>query len=603
MSDIISRKDLDFLLFDCLDVEKLTEHEYFNGHNRETFEAVIDTAIRIAREKFEPHAAKLDHDPPRFDGTQVQIIEEVAEAVDAFVEAGFLRAVFDVEQGGMQLPYSVAQAFMAVFYAANCSTAGYPLLTLAAANLLDTHATEDQKRLFLEPMLEGRFFGTMCLSEPQAGSSLTDITTVAEPIGDGRYKIRGNKMWISGGEHELSENIVHLVLAKIPGGPAGVKGISLFIVPRYRLGESGKSAESNDVELIGLNHKMGFRGTVNTALNFGENDDCVGWLVGEEHYGLRYMFHMMNEARVGVGLGATMLGHAGFQHSLKYARDRRQGRSITDKNPASEPVAIIEHADVRRMLLAQKAATEGALMLGLYCARLIDESVVVEAGGDLESGEETGLLLELLTPIAKAWPSEFCLEANKLAIQVMGGYGYSSEYPVERLYRDNRLNAIHEGTNGIQALDLLGRKVTMKNGAALQALLGRVNATIAEAKERPELVETAKSLEVACGQAASATMALTAAAMEGKVDLFLANASVYLEMLGHVVIAWMWLMQAVVAHDQLAGDVDEEREAFLRGKLQACQYFFRWELPKVKRQSEFLGTLDDTTLSMKAEWF
>lgn len=603
MSDIIKRKDLDFLLFDCLNVEALTEFEYFSSHNRETFEAVLDTAIRIATEKFEPHAAKLDHQPPSFDGEKVQIIEEVAEAVDAFIEAGFLQAVFDFEQGGMQLPYSVAQAFMAVFYAANCSTAGYPLLTLAAANLLNTHATEEQKRLFLEPMLAGRFFGTMCLSEPQAGSSLTDLTTVAAPIGDGRYKIRGNKMWISGGEHELSENIVHLVLAKIPGGPAGVKGISLFIVPKYRLDESGKSAESNDVELIGLNHKMGFRGTVNTALNFGENGDCVGWLVGEEHYGLRYMFHMMNEARVGVGLGATMLGHAGYQHSLKYARDRRQGRPITDKDPSSEPVAIIEHADVRRMLLAQKAATEGALMLGLYCARLLDESSLARAGETLKNSEETELLLELLTPIAKAWPSEFCLEANKLAIQVLGGYGYSSEYPVERLYRDNRLNAIHEGTNGIQALDLLGRKVTMKNGAALKVLLKRVNTTIEEAASRPPLEESAQALKAACGQVAGATMALTAAAMEGKVDLFLANASVYLEMLGHVVIAWMWLMQAVLAHDQLNEDITQEREAFLRGKLQASQYFFRWELPKVKRQSEFLSTLDDTTLAMQTEWF
>ncbi|MFW6058423.1 MAG: acyl-CoA dehydrogenase family protein, partial [Persicimonas sp.] len=506
MSDIIDRKDLDFLLYDCLDVEELTDHDYFADHNRQTFQAIIDTAIRMGREKFEPHAAKLDRQPPSFDGEQVHIIEEVAEAVDAFAEAGFLRASFDAEQGGMQLPYSITQAFMAVFYAANCSTAGYPLLTLAAANLLATHGSDEQKARFLEPMLEGRFFGTMCLSEPQAGSSLTDITTVAEPVasesmGEGRYKIRGNKMWISGGDHDLGDNIVHLVLAKVPGGPAGVKGISLFIVPKYRLDEQGEPAESNDVALTGLNHKMGFRGTINTALNFGENDDCIGWLVGEEHHGLRYMFHMMNEARVGVGLGATMLGHAGYQHSLEYAKQRRQGRPAADKDPTAEPVAIIEHADVRRMLLAQKAATEGALMLGLYCARLIDEVTLAEEEGDDERADGTRLLLELLTPIAKAWPSEFCLEANKLAIQVMGGYGYSSEYPVERLYRDNRLNAIHEGTNGIQALDLLGRKVTMKNGAALRLLLGRVNDAIGRAKQRPELAETAAALETAVGQA------------------------------------------------------------------------------------------------------
>ncbi|QDG53053.1 acyl-CoA dehydrogenase [Persicimonas caeni] len=604
MSDIIDRRDLDFLLYDCLHVDQLTEHPYFADHNRQTFEAVVDTAIRIARDKFEPHAAKLDREPPSFDGDRVHIIPEVAEAIEAFTEAGFLSASFDADDGGMQLPYSIAQAYMAVFYAANCATAGYPLLTLAAANLLATHATDEQKERFLEPMLQGRFFGTMCLSEPQAGSSLTDIETVAEPLGAGRYKIRGNKMWISGGDHELGENIVHLVLAKIPGGPPGVKGISLFIVPKMRLDDAGNPAEPNDVSLTGLNHKMGFRGTINTALNFGENDDCIGWLVGEEHQGLRYMFHMMNEARIGVGLGATMLGHAGYQHSLEYAKERPQGRPAADKDPTSEPVPIIEHADVRRMLLAQKAATEGALMLGLFCARLVDDIKLAEVDEDTERAEQTSLLLDLLTPIAKAWPSEHCLEANKLAIQVMGGYGYSSEYPVERLYRDNRLNAIHEGTNGIQALDLLGRKVTMKNGAALQLLLGRVNADIERARQTPELVELADALETATQQAAKATMTLTGAAMQGKVDLFLANASVYLEMLGHIVIAWMWLQQATIAHNQLDEDgLDTAREQFLHGKLQAARYFFRWELPKVARHSELLSSLDDTTLSMQPEWF
>jgi butyryl-CoA dehydrogenase len=611
MSDIIDRRDLDFLLYDCLDVEALTDHDYFAGHSRETFEATIDTAIRIARDKFEPHAAKLDREPPSFDGERVHIISEVGEAIDAFTEAGFLGASFKADVGGMQLPYSIAQAFMAVFYAANCSTAGYPLLTVAAANLLATHGTDAQKQRFLAPMLQGRFFGTMCLSEPQAGSSLTDIETVAHPIDDERYKIRGTKMWISGGDHSLGDNIVHLVLAKVPGGPAGVKGISLFIVPKFRLdasgrGESAEPAEPNDVELTGLNHKMGFRGTINTALNFGENDDCIGWLVGEEHHGLRYMFHMMNEARIGVGLGATMLGHAGYLHSLEYAKQRPQGRPNTAKDPTADPVAIIEHADVRRMLLFQKSVTEGALMLELYCARLIDEVRIstAEAATDEAAAEraaETELLLDLLTPIAKAWPSEFCLEANKLAIQVMGGYGYSSEYPVERLYRDNRLNSIHEGTTGIQALDLLGRKVTMKNGAALQLLLSRVNDAVARAKEVPQLDEFADALQTATGQAAGATMALTGAAMEGEVDLFLANASVYLEMMGHIVIAWMWLEQALVAQTQL--DEGSSREDFLRGKLHACRYFFRWELPKVERHSELLSSLDDTTLSMEPSWF
>ncbi|MGM0557050.1 MAG: acyl-CoA dehydrogenase [Myxococcota bacterium] len=603
MSDVIDRRDLEFFLYDCLDLDELPEHDYFAGHDRESFDVIIDTAIRIAREKFEPHAGELDENEPTFDGENVHIIPEVSEAIEAFNEAGFLRASFDTEYGGMQLPYSVTQAFMAVFYAANCSTAAYPLLTLAAANLLAAYGNDEQHERFLQPMLDGRFMGTMCLSEPQAGSSLSDIETTAEPVDgeEGRYKIRGNKMWISAGDHDLAENIVHLVLAKIPGGPPGVKGISLFIVPKRRLDADGDPAELNDVNLVGLNHKMGYKGAINTVLNFGEDDDCIGWLVGEPHRGLTYMFHMMNEARIGVGLGATMLGHAGYLHSLDYARERPQGRLPDAKDPEQPPVPIIEHADVRRMLLAQKSYVEGALLLCLYCARLVDDIAVARDEGRREEAEQTELFLDLLTPIAKAWPSEFCLEANKLAIQVMGGYGYTSEYPVERLYRDNRLNAIHEGTNGIQAIDLLGRKVTMEHGAALQTLMARIQECIADAREVDGLVEFADQLDAAAQTAAATTMKLTQAAQGGEVNLFLANANVYLEMLGHIVIGWMWLWQATEAQAQL--DQGRAREDFLRGKLHACRYFFRWELPTVDRQADLLQKLEDTPLTMDPEWF
>lgn len=466
---VLSRRDLDFLLYEWLNVESLTARTRFAEHSRETFDAVLDLSADMATKHFAPHNKKADAQEPRIgDDGKVEIIPEVKAALELFAKAGLIGSSFDEELGGMQLPVTVLRAAMAWFQAANAGTSSYPFLTVGNANLIATHGSEEQIATYVPSLLEGRFFGTMCLSEPQAGSSLADITTKAVPQDDGSYRLTGTKMWISGGDHELSENIVHLVLAKIPGGPAGVKGISLFIVPKILVGGDGQLGERNDVALVGLNHKMGNRGTTNTLLNFGDGTftpggraGAVGYLLGEPHKGLAYMFHMMNEARIGVGFLATSLGYAGYLQSLEYARTRTQGRPLGDKDPSSPPVPLIEHADVRRMLLAQKAYVEGALALGLYCSTLVDEQQTAE---DEEARTRAGLLLDMLTPVAKSWPSQWCLEANSLAIQVHGGYGYTREFDVEQFYRDNRLNPIHEGTHGIQGLDLLGRKVVMQGG-------------------------------------------------------------------------------------------------------------------------------------------
>lgn len=598
-SPLINRRDLDFLLYEFLDVQALCERPRFATHDRETFDAAIETAHSIALEKFLPHAAKSDEQEPTFDGERVHVIPEVGAALEAYCDSGLMAASFDEEVGGAQFPWTIAQACGAMFSSANVATYGYPFLTIGAANLIDAFGSPEQEALYLPPMLEGRFFGTMCLSEPQAGSSLADIRTRAEPAEEGHYLITGNKMWISGGEHELSENIIHMVLAKIPGGPPGVKGISLFIVPRSLVEEDGSVGERNDVALAGLNHKMGYRGTVNTLLNFGEQGRCVGYLVGEPHRGLGYMFHMMNEARVGVGLGATMLGYAGYLYSLDYARDRKQGRAVDSKDPGSPPVPIIRHADIRRLLLSQKASVEGALALILYCARLIDEQSTTT---DESERDEIGLLLDILTPIAKSWPSEFCLEANKHAIQVLGGYGYTRDYPVERLYRDNRLNPIHEGTHGIQGLDLLGRKAVMRNGAAFKLLMARVGASIVEAGELPGCEEYAQALHSACERVSQTTATLGAATGRGEIAPSLANATVYLDMLGHLVIAWIWLRQATCASHGLANASESDRP-FYEGKLHACRYFYRYELPKVHTQASLLEHLDQTCLEIPEEAF
>jgi alkylation response protein AidB-like acyl-CoA dehydrogenase len=475
------------------------------------------------------------------------------------------------------------------------------------------HGTEAQKAVFARNEFGGRFTGTMCLSEPQAGSSLSDITTRAVPDGADfesdplgpRYRLKGNKMWISAGENELGENIIHLVLAKIPGADGklipGTRGISLFIVPKKMVGTEGQlTGERNDVALAGLNHKLGWRGTTNTLLNFGEGKypvrggaGAIGYLVGKPHEGLRCMFHMMNEARIGIGMAATALGLAGYYASLDYAKDRPQGRPVgpAGKDPAQPQVRIIEHADVKRMLLAQKAYGEGALALMLHCARLVDE----QHTGTPEDADEARLLLEVLTPIAKSWPSEFCLEANSLAIQVHGGYGYTRDFPVEQYWRDQRLNMIHEGTHGIQAADLLGRKVVMEGGRGLQLVARRINRTIEAAMQRPDLAEHANALAKALQRVGAATKAAWAT---NDPSAALANAVPYMQAFGHTVIAWIWLDVVLTVPADAS-----QRSAAQTGRLHAARYFFHYELPKVAAWLEVVETRDPTCADMPEDAF
>ncbi|MBE7638512.1 acyl-CoA dehydrogenase [Sneathiella sp. P13V-1] len=596
----ISERDLHFQLHEMLNVSSLCSRERFADHDRDVFDAILGTAQQMAADLFAPHNAKSDQNEPTFDGEEVHIIPEVKEALTAFIEAGFMGMQHDYDVDGMQLPATVAMACNSIFTSANVGTAGYPFLTVGASNVIRSYGSESQKEKYMKPMVAGRFFGTMCLSEPQAGSSLSDIKTKAVPQDDGTYRLTGNKMWISAGEHELSENIVHLVLAKIPGGPAGVKGISLFIVPKFLVNDDGTLGERNDVHLAGLNHKMGYRGTTNTLLNFGENEGAVGYLIGEEHKGLFYMFHMMNEARIGVGLGAVSLGYAGYLYSLDYAKNRPQGRHPDGKDPTSSQLMLIEHADIKRLLLAQKAAVEGGLALCLYAARLVDEENTAE---DEAARKEASLLLDMLTPVVKSWPSEFCLEANKHAIQVLGGYGYTRDYPVEQYYRDNRLNPIHEGTHGIQGLDLLGRKVMMNGGAGLKLLSSKILETTTEAKSNPKLQEFADQLEKSLHRIGEVTQTVGASMMKGEVNKSLANATIYLDMFGHAIIGWQWLKQALVADAALSKTEIEEERDFYQGKLSACQYFFRYELCRVTPWADLVESLDDTTYNMSATSF
>lgn len=601
----ISRRDVDFLLHDWLRVEELCTRERFADHGRETISAALDVYESIASDLFAPHYQTNDVNEPRMEGDVVVTNPPITAALRAFAEAGLLAAGADAALNGMQLPSVVERAGISMMMAANCSTTGYALLTIANANLLQTYGTPAQIDAYVRPMLQGRFFGTMCLSEPQAGSSLADITTRAVPLLDGTYRLFGNKMWISGGDQNISENIVHLVLAKAADANGklepGVSGLSLFVVPKLLLDERGHPSERNDVVVAGLNHKMGYRGTTNCLLNFGEGRHrplgeagAVGQLVGRLGEGLACMFHMMNEARIGVGIGAAALGYSGYLHALEYARNRPQGRLPTQRGQVTAPqVPIIQHPDVRRMLLMQKAYVEGGLALGLYCSKLVDDSLTAP---DASVRQQAKYLLDLLTPVAKSWPSQWCLAANDLAIQVHGGYGYTRDYKVEQLYRDNRLNPIHEGTQGIQALDLLGRKISQNGGAGMRELRLRVVNTTTQAANISELRGFSDRLLAALNRVESVAHSQLAIADP---EMRLANASTFMEAFGHVVVAWLWLDQACAASSM--GDIESN---FRAGKLQACRYFYDWELPKLDGWCTLLGASpNDTCLRMEDAWF
>jgi alkylation response protein AidB-like acyl-CoA dehydrogenase len=542
--------------------------------------------------------------------------------------------------GGLQLPFCVFNALMLPFNAANIGTMAYPFLTIAAGNMLKLAGSTEQQKKYLKPMLEGRYTGTMNLSEPQAGSSLADISTKAVRRSDGKYLLKGTKMWISAGEHTLSDNIVHMVLAKIDpldsaGNPIensslGTKNISLFIVPKYHVNEDGSLGNRNDIELAGLNHKMGYRSATNCVLNYGVNDACVGELLGKENEGLMTMFLMMNEARIGVGFGAAALGYAGYAHSLSYAKQRLQGRLATNRSPNQPPVAICEHPDVKRMLLVQKSYVEGALALCFYGAFLIDKL----HDNSLNPQDRDGLQLQLdvLTPVIKSWPSEWCLEANKWAIQILGGYGYTRDFPVEQIYRDNRLNMIHEGTNGIQSLDLLTRKVCSKNGKGFLAMQRAMESSCQKAVQelkgnkftevqKAGLLKTVSSMQKAISTLATVTKVVT---NQPDADLLICNSHEYLNMFGRVMVAWRWLemelaallmlqksneMKAVavlsVDVGQAAADSIsiETLVQFVEGKILTSHFYFAHELPKIYPQAELLMSFEDSNVRAQAHHF
>jgi butyryl-CoA dehydrogenase len=594
----VSERNIAFLLYEVFDLESLTRQDFYRDHNRRTFDMVLKAAHKLARDLLFPIFEEMDRKPPELVDGEVKVHPAVGTIMARFGEGGWLTSRVPFEHDGEQLPHLVADACEFIFAAANYSANAYPGLTIGAAHLIESFGSRELFDTYVPKMRSGRWQGTMALTEPEAGSSLSDITTVAEPAERGFYSIRGQKIFISAGDHDGVENVVHLMLAKIPGAPAGVKGISLFVVPKKRPLPGG-ALEPNDVTTAGIFHKLGYRGCPIVQLSLGDKNDCRGWLVGEPHNGLRYMFQMMNEARIGVGMGATAMASAAYYAALEYAKTRRQGRPVAQKDPALPPVAIIEHADVKRMLLFQRAVVEGSLCLLSQCSFYVDLQKVLPA----EEREKYSLLLDLLTPVAKSYPSEMGILSISQGLQCLGGSGYCEDYPLEQYFRDCRIHPIHEGTTGIQAMDLLGRKVLMRKGRAFLLFREEVGAAIRAAQAHTALEPQAEALAAALQSLTEVTGALVAAAGKEGAERFLADATLYLEMFGIVTVAWQWLLQGVAVQKALAAGPKKADADFYHGKMFALRYFFAYELPKTLGLARRLATGDGLTVEMSAAMF
>ncbi|HBZ08039.1 MAG TPA: acyl-CoA dehydrogenase [Massilia sp.] len=575
-STILNRRDIDFLLYEWLAVESLTARERHADHSRETFDAALDTAARIATELFATHNKKSDSQEPHFDGERVTIIPEVKTALDAFCAAGFMAAAQDYEYEGMQLPYVVDRAIAAWFTAANVATSAYTFLTMGNANTLLKTATPRQVERFVRPQLAGRYFGTMCLSEPQAGSSLSDITTRAEPDpvegpeGERQYRLRGNKMWISAGEHELAGNIVHLVLAKIPGPDGklipGVKGISLFIVPKFLINEDGSLGERNDAHCVSIEHKLGIKASPTAVLQFGDNGGAIGTLVGEENRGLEYMFIMMNAARFGVGMQGIGLAERAYQHAVAYAKDRVQSRDLAG---SSGPVAIIHHPDVRRMLMSMRAQTEAARALAYVGAGISD---VAHYHADEATRKANLAVYEYLVPIIKGWSTEMSENVARDGVQVHGGMGFIEETGAAQHYRDAKILTIYEGTTAIQANDLVGRKTVRDGGAVAKSIIAQVRETEAALAEVQGADFAAIRKQLAAGSVAlEEVVDFVVANVKSDIKGVFAGSVLYLKLAGIVLGGWQMARAALVAQRKL--DAGEGDAAFLRAKIATARFF------------------------------
>ncbi len=586
---------LKYVLYDVHGLEEVLRYERFQDHDQESVDLFIDSVKEFSDRELFPYFKEMDENPAYHKNGTVLVHKQVDVMMKKGGEMGLIAAPFDYKDGGLQLPSMAYTSTAYILDAANNHLPGYAGLTLGSAELIAHFGNEALNTTYVPKMLAGEWGGTMCLTEPQAGSSLSDITTKAVPTEEDFYKISGQKIFISGGDTQYAENIIHLVLARIEGAPSGTKGISLFVVPKHRPEEGG--LQYNDVTTVADFQKMGQRGYCTTHLGFGDTDDCRGWLVGEPHQGLKYMFLMMNGARIAVGRGAAAIGMAAYQASLEYANERPQGRKLTSagkKNPDENQSLIIEHPDVRRMLLLQKSIVEASLSLVLLASRYQD---IKQATQDEAERAKYHLLLEMIIPIVKTFPSEAGAVAVNNGLQVLGGYGFCTDFILQQYYRDIRISAIYEGTTGIQSQDLLGRKISMENGKGLELLAAEIMATITAASAYDDLKPYAGKLGAKLKLSQEVLAYLMPFAQKGDFERYLSDANLFMEFMSIIVISWLWLDMATKAKQSLLKGDTKYSEAFYESKIHTMKFYFKYELPKTNALAESL--MDSEVLTVK----
>lgn len=597
MAEYVNMDTLRFQMHQVHQMPQLFDYPRYAEFDKDAIDIFLDAVKDFADQDLYPCFREMDAAPAHYKDGTIEVHPKVGEAMRKAGELGIMAGPYELEYGGLQMPGMASHAAYYIMEAANNHMPGYMGLTAGAAHLIMVFGNQALNDTYVPKMLSGEWAGTMCLTEPQAGSSLSDITTTAYPQEDGSYLIKGQKIFISGGDHEYNDNFVHLVLARIEGAPAGTKGISLFVVPKHRPTEDGSLA-GNDVVTAGDYQKMGQKGYCTTHLVFGENEGSKGWLVGEKHRGLKQMFQMMNEARIAVGRGAVAISSAAYHASLQYAKERPQGRRLKNdgtKDLSEEQTLIINHPDVRRMLLLQKAIYEGALSLVMQTALYHDLEIVSEG----EEHEKYYLLLELLTPIAKAYPSEKGREAVDNGLQVLGGYGFCDDFVLQQYYRDIRIMAIYEGTTGIQAQDLLGRKVTMQQGKAVQYLAAEIQRDIQQALTYDELKPYAAKLGEKLQLAQRVLGQLMPYAMKGQYERYLSDATVFLQFMSTIAVAWQWLKMATAAKEAMVTGDEAYGLPFLESKLHCMKFFYKYELSQVDSLAEVL--MDEEVLTILEE--
>jgi butyryl-CoA dehydrogenase len=595
MAKYMSMETLRFLMYDVHNVGQLFSTERYADYDRESIDIFLDAVKDFSDKELFPYIKEMDEKPAYWEDGKIIVHPQFETIVKQAGEMGLVGAPFDYEEGGMQMPATVHNAANFIMEAANNHVPGYFGLTAGAAHLLLTYATEEVKKTYVPKMLEMKWGGTMCLTEPQAGSSLSDITSTAALQEDGSYHIKGQKIFISSGDYEYVGNIVHLVLARIEGAPAGTKGISLFCVPKRRI--EGDDLVYNNVYTAGEFEKLGQRGYCTTHIVFGEDGPAKGWLIGEANKGLKCMFQMMNEARIGTGRMGMAIASAAYYASLQYAKERPQGRKLSSdgsKNADSPQVNIIEHADVRRMLFLQKAVVEGSVSLMHEVSLFYDYTLA-----DVDK-ERNLLLLELLTPIVKTYPAEKGKQAVDTGLQILGGYGFCMDFILQQYLRDIRIISIYEGTTGIQSQDLLGRKVTMQNGKALQLLAGLIQDDIKSAMAYEELHAASKDLGASLMLVQEVLAKLLPHAMKGNYERYLADATIFMDLFGTIVIGWQWLKIAHKAKAALAAGDTSQTKAFYESKVSTMRFFYKYEMKRTKGLAKIIMN-DEEVLTIPTE--